>query len=433
MANEAHHSDNIIPHLLTAQAGPFYELEKHILDHQITIEAWFRDIWQKSLPLFTTSVDLRNAGFKISAVDTNLFPAGFNNLNPEFFPLCIQAAQSTLYELYPHCQKVLIIPENHTRNPHYYQSVLTLSEIIEKAGYEVKIGSMLPLKKPTAVELPDGKTLTLSPLKKEQNKLTADGFAPCLIILNNDLSEGIPELLQDIEQPIEPPPKLGWSYRSKAHHFAYYREVCKKFADLIGIDIWQIFPLFLDCGEIDFVQKDGIECLVNKSEELLTQIQHKYNEYNIEYKPFVMIKADAGTYGMNIMSVHDPKTLFNLNRKQRTSMSIGKGGRSVNRVIIQEGVYTFETLGEEQHVAEPVVYMLGQHVVGGFYRVHKTRDIDENLNSPGMHFQPLAFAQCCNNPDNRKNSHLTQNQFYVYSVIARLALLASCMERSSLK
>jgi glutamate--cysteine ligase len=195
--------------------------------------------------------------------------------------------------------------------------------------------------------------------------------------------------------------------------------------------MWQIFPLFSDCGEIDFIQKDGIECLINKTEELLRQIQLKYNQYNIEHKPFVIIKADAGTYGMAVMTVTDPQQLNNLNRKQRTSMSMRKGGMSVNRVILQEGVYTFETIGENQATAEPVVYMIGQHVVGGFYRVHQSRNIDESLNAPGMHFEQLAFSECCNNPDSRHN-HLAQNQFYVYSVIARLALLASCKEKQLL-
>ena len=128
---------------MTAQVGPFYELEKHILNNSIAIEAWFRDAWQENQPFLTSSVDLRNSGFKITAVDTNLFPAGFNNLNPVFYPLCIQATQSTLYEQSPHCYNVLIIPENHTRNPHYYQSVATLSNIVQKAGYSVIVGSML--------------------------------------------------------------------------------------------------------------------------------------------------------------------------------------------------------------------------------------------------------------------------------------------------
>ena len=61
------------------------------------------------------------------------------------------------------------------------------------------------------------------------------------------------------------------------------------------------------------MQKDGIECLIHKTDELLKQIQLKYNEYNIEHKPFVIIKADAGTYGMAVMTVKDAQELNNLN------------------------------------------------------------------------------------------------------------------------
>ena len=42
-------------------------------------------------------------------------------------------------------------------------------------------------------------------------------------------------------------------------------------------------------------------------------------------------------------------------------------------------------------IAEPVVYMIDRYVVGGFYRVNTERGTDENLNAPGMHFEPLAF------------------------------------------
>ncbi|MBS0289505.1 MAG: glutamate--cysteine ligase [Proteobacteria bacterium] len=423
-------SENI-PHLITAQARPFYELEKVIIDNRVKIESWFREAWYDTSPILTSSVDIRNAGFKIAAVDTNLFPAGFNNLNPDFYALCIQAAQSTLFELYPHCKKMLIIPENHTRNPHYYQSVATLADIVQKAGYEVKIGSMLAQKEPISVNLDSG-TLMLYPIQKKDNKIISGDFTPCVIILNNDLSEGIPAILQDIAQPIEPPAKLGWSYRSKTDHFMFLNEICQAFSKLIDIDIWRIFPLFMDCGEVDFMQRDGLTCLVEKSQTLIQKIQEKYDQYQIKHPPYIVIKADAGTYGIAVMTLRDPQELTKLNRKQRTNMSISKGGRSVNRVIIQEGVYTFEHVGSEQAVAEPVVYMIGQHVIGGFYRVHKTRKIDENLNAPGMHFEKLAFAECCNNPESRQNTHLTQNQFYVYSVIARLALLASCKEKKAL-
>ncbi|HRE32194.1 MAG TPA: glutamate--cysteine ligase, partial [Candidatus Berkiella sp.] len=225
---------------------------------------------------------------------------------------------------------------------------------------------------------------------------------------------------------------LGWSVRSKTQHCIFYQKICENFAKLIDIDVWQICPLFTDHQEIDFIKREGIDALIEKADSLLKQIQHKYHQYNIEFTPFVVIKADAGTYGMGVMPIHDPQQLKTLNRKQRMSMSVRKGGKSVERVIIQEGIPTFETIGIYHNVAEPVVYMLGQHVIGGFYRVHQERDIFENLNSPGMHFEKLSFAACCNNPDNRLSPHDAQNQFYVYGVIARLAALAISYEKSAL-
>ena len=74
-------------------------IESVILDRQSRIEAWFRSQWRKAPAPLYASVDLRNAGYKIAPVDTNLFPAGFNNLNPVFESLCIQSAQSALERL----------------------------------------------------------------------------------------------------------------------------------------------------------------------------------------------------------------------------------------------------------------------------------------------------------------------------------------------
>ena len=85
-----------VPHLTTSLKGPLQEIETHFLEHQAKIEAWFRQQWLITPAPFYGSVDLRNAGFKLAPVDTNLFPAGFNNLNPAFMPLCVQAIQSIL-------------------------------------------------------------------------------------------------------------------------------------------------------------------------------------------------------------------------------------------------------------------------------------------------------------------------------------------------
>jgi glutamate--cysteine ligase len=104
----------------------------------------------------------------------------------------------------------------------------------------------------------------------------------------------------------------------------------------------------------------------------------------------------------------------------------------VNQVILQEGVYTFETT-DTQAVAEPVVYMIGHHVVGGFYRVHKEKGVNENLNAPGMHFEPLAFAKACNNPDCRMQPDAGVNRFYAYGVIARLSMVAAAREKEEIE
>jgi glutamate--cysteine ligase len=75
-----------------------------------------------------------------------------------------------------------------------------------------------------------------------------------------------------------------------------------------------------------------------------------------------------------------------------------------------------------------VVYLWGERVVGGFYRVHKDRGIDENLNSPGMHFKPLPFAKSCHQPHESADPGECQNRFFAYGVIARLSMLAAARE-----
>ena len=121
-----------VPHLTTVLSGPLQEIERRLLDQQTAIEFWFRRQWQKTPPPFYASVDLRNAGFKLAPVDTNLFPAGFNNLNPAFIPLCIQATQSAIERVCPTANQILLVPESHTRNMYYMESVATLQDILRK-------------------------------------------------------------------------------------------------------------------------------------------------------------------------------------------------------------------------------------------------------------------------------------------------------------
>lgn len=401
-------------------------LEKRLLDHQVAIESWFRDEWAKAKPPIYGSIDLRNAGFKLAPVDTNLFPAGFNNLNPDMMSFYAQVAQSTFTEVCPDISQVLIIPESHTRNMQYFESLAMLRDILSGVGLEVRIGFIgEAVSEPQDYELPSGKTIRLEPLIREGNRVGVKDFFSCCILLNNDLSSGIPVELENISQKVMPSMQLGWSTRLKSEHFRYYEQVANAFAKAIGLDPWLLMPYFDQCPEVDFMKKEGQECLVKRCEKLLEKIQKKYDEYGVKEKPFLVVKADQGTYGMAVLMIKDPQELTELNRKQRTKMSAIKGGARVTRAIIQEGVFSFETAGDNESVAEPVVYMMGRYVLGGFYRVHKNRGPDENLNTPGMNFEPLPFTETCFPLETITNHN---DLFYAYGVVARLAMLAASKE-----
>ena len=419
----------MVPHLTTALTGPINELEQRILDSMPAIERWFRLEWMEHTPPFYTSVDIRNAGFKLAPVDTNLFPGGWNNLTQEMLPLSVQAAMAAIEKICPEARNLLVIPENHTRNTFYLSNVQQLQRIFQMAGLNVRIGSISPeITENTSITLPNGEAVLLEPVIRSKRRLGLKDFDPCTILLNNDLSAGIPGILEDLhEQFLLPPLHAGWSVRRKSQHFASYEEVAKRFGKLLGIDPWLINPMFNQCGEVNFADGTGLECLKSNTDALLTKIRRKYKEYGIQEKPFVVIKADNGTYGMGIMTVRDIKDLEALNRKTRNKMSVIKDGQEVSEVIIQEGVLTHEQVNDA--VAEPVVYMMDRYVVGGFYRVHAERGIDENLNAPGASFVPLAFEQSAHTPQpGAKAGASAPNRFYMYGVIGRLAMLAASYE-----
>jgi glutamate--cysteine ligase len=420
----------MVPHLTTALTGPLQDLERRILERMPDIERWLRTQWQEHAVPFYASVDLRNAGFKLAPIDTNLFPGGFNNLNPAFVPLCVQAIQTAVERVCPDARGVLLVPENHTRNTYYLQNVAALVDIVRRAGMAVHVGSLLPeITAPTRIELPGGNAITLEPVRRNGRRVGVDGFDPCMVLLNNDLSAGVPDVLRDIDQPIAPALAAGWYNRKKSHHFEKYQQVAKAFAELIDIDRWLIDPYFGVCGEIDFRERAGEECLAQNVDLVLRRIAKKYDQYGIGDKPFVIVKADSGTYGMGIMTVRDANDVVGLNRKQRNKMAVVKEGLTVTSVIVQEGVPTFESI--DGAIAEPVIYMIDRFVVGGFYRMHSERGKDENLNAPGAQFVPLAFESPCM-PDPSGPVDCPPNRFYAYGVVARLAQLAAAIEVAEL-
>lgn len=419
----------MVPHLITALTGPINELEQRILDSMPAIERWFRLEWMEHTPPFYSSVDIRNAGFKLAPVDTNLFPGGWNNLTNEMLPLAVQAAMAAIEKICPEARNLLIIPENHSRNTFYLANVAQLVRIFNMAGLNVRVGSISPdIKKTTTITLPHGETVTLEPVIRSKRRLGLKNFDPCTILLNNDLSAGPPGILEELyEQYLLPPLHAGWSVRRKSRHFQSYEEVAKRFGKMLGIDPWLINPLFSRCEGVDFNEGTGMEELRSAVDATLAKVRRKYKEYGINEKPFVVVKADNGTYGMGIMTVRDAKELDGLNRKTKNKMAVIKDGQVVHDVIVQEGVLTQERVHEA--VAEPVVYMMDRYVVGGFYRMHAERGVDENLNIPGASFVPLAFEHSTHLPQpGARPGASAPNRFYMYGVIARLAMLAASYE-----
>jgi hypothetical protein len=80
----------------------------------------------------------------------------------------------------PDARRLLLIPENHTRNLFYLQNVAQLAAILRLTGLEVRLGSLVPeIDRPTPVALPDGSSLLLEPLLRSRDRLGLKDFDPC--------------------------------------------------------------------------------------------------------------------------------------------------------------------------------------------------------------------------------------------------------------
>jgi glutamate--cysteine ligase len=408
----------MVPHLITALNGPINELEQRILDSMPAIERWFRLEWMEHTPVFYSSVDVRNAGFKLAPVDTSLYPGGWNNLTPAMLPLAVQAAMVAIEKICPEAKNLLLIPENHSNNASntfYLSSIAQLRRIFHMAGLNVRVGSIDPdIKQNTTVELPNGEAIVLEPVIRSAKRLGLKDFDPCTILLNNELTKGVPGILEELhEQFLLPPLHGSGSIRRKSTHYKSYEDVCKRFGKLLGVDPWLINPMFLTCTELD---------LAATVDTLLAKIKKKYKEYGITDKPFVVVKTSHSSQA----DKHASSSVMMLRQfselKNHKDIALFSG-----ELVVQEGVLTKERMNDA--VAEPVVYMMDRYVVGGFYRVHADRGMDENLCSPGSRYVPLAFAEGTELPQpGVKAGASAPNRFYMYGVIGRLAMLAASYE-----
>ncbi|MGE4232786.1 MAG: glutamate--cysteine ligase [Bacteriovoracia bacterium] len=378
---------------------------------------------------FYSSIDIRDSGFKLAPVDANLFPAGFNNVCDDDIENSKTLVKETLTAhlgFLP--KKIAILPEAHTKNRFYADNLLNLKQVFEQVGIQVEIGwwinpdVQLPQSIDTPIELETtaGEKILAWPFHVENNKLIFKPFEPEFVLLNNDFSSGYPAILDKITQPIEPSFRLGWHRRKKSDFFRIYNQMVADLAIASDIDPWRLQVSTRLVSGINFDEAIGMEKIATSVDELIEEMKIAYASRNIDQKPFVFVKSNAGTYGMNILRVESGNELLELNRREKNKMAVGKNKLQTNEVIVQEGIPT--RIMEEGVFGEPVIYMIGSQVLGGFLRTNPLRGKIDNLNSKGMVFRKLCIS------DLRRDTDRDIELELVYGVIAHLAVAAMSSE-----
>lgn len=338
------------------------------------------------MPLYA-SVDIRDAGWKVAAVDANAYPAGFNNVSSSDLPNLSEQLLIWLKKEHPNKKWLHIWPESHTRNKGYVENLITLQKLFSQDGNKVTIGS------PELNELDEVEGLTGALILSKttaDGELLVSGGTPDLVILNNDLSNGTLEGIGGV--PVAPPQAMGWYQRKKSNHFRHVQPFIDKAAEILEIDPWLL-------GTHWFVSED--KCLEEEAcriklaahvDSFLQFLKTKYEEYGIEGEPVLFVKNDSGTYGLGILEIRTGEQLLNLSNRKVNKLTYGKGGTEAIDFLIQEGVPT--ALKVDGHVIEPCIYGAGGHSCSTFYRANPKKGVIANLNTPSTKFlQPEDLSK----------------------------------------
>ncbi len=417
------------------------EIAKKIEDRRSLLGEWIRQ--KRGLlggvpPPIYTSVDIRNSGHKMAVVDTNVYPAGFNNLCETFADKASLEFKEYFKAWTPSARKVLIYPEEHTRNTYYWKNIAALKRILTAAGMDVKIGSastLFPFH-PYPIHLDSENTsappdLFVEKIDLENQILRAGAFVPDVILLNNDLATGIPEYFYKIHQPVLPSPDLGWHQRKKGTHFDLYDELITELGKLLDTDPWLLKTLHSSEGGIDLTDEICLKRLQKAADGLLSNIRQKYFQYGIHREPYLFLKNSSGTYGMGLTHIQSGNEILEMGRKLRNKLASAKGGVKVSDYLLQEGVPTADFYRSKP--IEPVVYLVGGQAVGTFFRIHEKKNDIESLNAPGMSFECLCLHKL---DSNKKSYHLCEgtkeDMFTMTSLLGQVASLAVGLELKKL-
>ena len=362
-----------------------HELAQRLEENRELITEWMKKKRSEvPIPIYG-SVDIRDSGWKIAVVDANHFPAGFNNVSSEDEQNLSNLLRDHIIRQQPNCKWVHLYPESHTRNPGYVENVSTIRRLITNAGFRCTVGSP-ELEGHGSI---DGVTgpLVLDQVLITDDSLLVDGEKPDMVMLNNDLTEGMVPGLG--AHQVFPPPHMGWQRRRKSEHYACLQVYVDEIAEILDIDPWHLLTDWF-VSENKCLEKEVCrQALATEIDEFLAKILVRYQSMGIDREPVAYVKNDRGTYGLGIMAVTSGEQLLNLSNRKFKRLMYSKGGVDVENFLIQEGVPTTLRSPDGSPI-EPVVYLVDGEAASWFYRMNHKKDEMGNLNSPSAVFLPYS-------------------------------------------
>ena len=399
-------------------------LHQKMLDRCENLVEWYGDRLKQSDFPFYASFDIRDAGFKIGNIDGNIFPAGFNNICQMDKDSAPELIEEFFSERFPEAKKILLLTEDHLKNAFYWENVISIRDLLIESGREVVVG-MLSAEVKNHIELESfsGKKIKVEKVHSEGGRLMTNQGVPDLVISNNDFSNAYPEV--DFSKTLMTPRReLGWYQRKKHNYFIHYNKMVDEFSEIIDEDPW-LFQVQTQRFEgFEVASDESRQKLSIEVDSMIAEIASKYKEHGVSEAPYVFVKNNSGTYGLGVVTASSGQDVDSWNYKSKKKMKATKGGGGITEVIIQEGIPS--VLSDEGATAEPVLYMLGQELAGGFLRTHGKKDSHESLNSPGAVYKKL----CLSDLKVRAEGCPLEN---VYGWVAKLGLLAISQEAASLR
>ncbi len=395
-------------------------IHKKIVQNRTAVNKWFEKSGEGLAFPFYSSFDIRDSGSIVAPVDANIFPAGFNNICQVDKESSVDLVRDFLNCHYgENTKNLVLLTEEHTSNLYYWDNVVALYDLLTGTGRHVEIALPKDFQKPLQLTSASGRELSVYSASLVNGEVTIDGKKADLIISNNDFSEAYDEWASELVTPMNPPHSFGWHRRRKSEFFSWYNRLAQELAGVLEVSP-QILQVETDVfSGFDVTDEESREGLAHKVDQFLDRLKGKYAELGIDQSPFVFIKNNAGTYGLAVIQARSGDEIRNWNYKSRKKMKASKGGRGVGEIIIQEGIPT--SITSDTEIAEPVIYLIGCELAGGFLRAHSKKGPDESLNSPGAVYKRL----CVSDLNISIQGAPLEN---VYGWVARLGVLAVAHE-----